>query len=568
MTSPGSRSGIVSRINEDLLGPASENEELAAYPGDVYLTGILYPQDNRMMEDDTDQLQAEGVCDINSGDDAAEEVSLATTKRPASMGLSFAVRSDEVPVICLAFSGACYKEEEQPGAEESDEPDKVWKRIPLKWETQVALDHSPVDLTPSDTGIEGLAVHIRTSKWDGQLLVTVAVINQNKLPESYERRLIEPLCFFQTQLRVTPVSGTLLCSRPPVDSAGDEDSSMASLLYRDVVEYSVGHTCSADWSDDMSNSPAVFTSWIPSFVVPAVSSEGVEEFSPLSQSESGPVLSTEWLSETSGDALADGLARLPETYRKWLDSQEKRVDSLPESLCSQATEHLSRARHAADRMDGAIEKIRKDTDIAAAFRLANRAIMMQRAWGEPDGGALIWRPFQLGFVLLTLESLADGAHADRDTADLLWFPTGGGKTEAYLALIAFIIFYRRLKHRGRGLGVAAFMRYTLRLLTIQQFQRASAMICACDAIRLGDERPADLQSLQLGNSPIGIGLWVGGDATPNTLTQARKAMGDASAQNRPDQLKHCPCHQNRELRWAISDAGVSEYCPDEICRWH
>src|SRR5204863_2598007 len=94
-----------------------------------------------------------------------------------------------------------------------------------------------------------------------------------------------------------------------------------------------------------------------------------------------------------------------------------------------------------------------------------------------------WRPFQLAFVLLNLPALAEPTHSERTAddglVDLLFFPTGGGKTEAYLGLTAFTLAIRRLQgtvdgYDGRSGGVAVLMRYTLRLLTAQQFQRAAA----------------------------------------------------------------------------------------------
>jgi len=137
------------------------------------------------------------------------------------------------------------------------------------------------------------------------------------------------------------------------------------------------------------------------------------------------------------------------------------------------------------------------------------------------GAPLTWRPFQLAFQLLVLASLTTRSHADRETMDLLWFPTGGGKTEAYLALTAFVIILRRLRARDQdnGSGVAVLMRYTLRLLTVQQFQRAAAMICACELLRRrGQKSRRDIPDL--GKTPIGIGLWVGAAATPLTLDDA------------------------------------------------
>src|SRR5690606_8153879 len=156
---------------------------------------------------------------------------------------------------------------------------------------------------------------------------------------------------------------------------------------------------------------------------------------------------------------------------------------------------------------------------------------------------LVWRPFQLGFALLCLESIARPDSSDREVMDLLWFPTGGGKTEAYLLLTAFTIFLRRLRAAGKpsGAGVTTFMRYTLRLLTIQQFERAEALICACELVRRGKVR---LEKIRLpthfaSDVPISLGLWVGEGATPNTVAQAEQVLG-TEAESSPAQLRSCP----------------------------
>ena len=134
--------------------------------------------------------------------------------------------------------------------------------------------------------------------------------------------------------------------------------------------------------------------------------------------------------------------------------------------------------------------LRQSEPAWTAFALANQAMDSQSRFAARGSHArpLVWRPFQLAFLLLVLPSVADGRHPDRRTMDLLWFPTGGGKTEAYLGLTAFQIFLRRLGDAGRRRagGVDVLMRYTMRLLTVQQFQRAAALICACDLIRAAE----------------------------------------------------------------------------------
>ena len=84
----------------------------------------------------------------------------------------------------------------------------------------------------------------------------------------------------------------------------------------------------------------------------------------------------------------------------------------------------------------------------------------------------LWYPFQIAFILMSLRGIAYKEHDDNSVADLIWFPTGGGKTEAYLGVAAFTMILRRLRGEvEEGLGVSVIMRYTLRLLTLQQFER-------------------------------------------------------------------------------------------------
>jgi hypothetical protein len=137
----------------------------------------------------------------------------------------------------------------------------------------------------------------------------------------------------------------------------------------------------------------------------------------------------------------------------------------------------------------------------------------------------------------------DRIHPTDAIADLLWFPTGGGKTEAYLGLTAYTIGLRRLQGtlagRSGEYGVAVLMRYTLRLLTLQQFQRATALICACEAIRRSEPK-------KWGNEPFRIGLWVGMKTTPNRTEDSEEFMKQKLGQYQPTstgsphQLTNCP----------------------------
>lgn len=160
----------------------------------------------------------------------------------------------------------------------------------------------------------------------------------------------------------------------------------------------------------------------------------------------------------------------------------------------------------------------------------------RRVYGE-------WRPFQLAFILMNLESMNNRESDERNIVDLIWFPTGGGKTEAYLGLSAYTIFIRRIHNKSNS-GTAILMRYTLRLLTAQQYERAAAVICACEIIR--EENAA-----VLGNEEISIGLWVGGDTTPNHQKDAVNKFNDLKAHrsnSNPFVMLKCP--------WCGAQMGV------------
>ena len=175
-------------------------------------------------------------------------------------------------------------------------------------------------------------------------------------------------------------------------------------------------------------------------------------------------------------------------------------------------------------MEQGIELLKNDSNAQIAFNLMNRAMLKQ--WQQLDKNKGItkdkeeyqWRPFQLGFILMTLQSTIDENSKYRDVLDLIWFPTGGGKTEAYLGLMAFLFVYRRLKYGDNSGGTAAIMRYTLRLLTTQQFTRATKLVFALDLIRQQDPE-------KLGAEPFSVGLWVGGATTPNTIKEANEQLG-------------------------------------------
>ena len=290
----------------------------------------------------------------------------------------------------------------------------------------------------------------------------------------------------------------------------DWDERIADLQYRDECEYAVGHSIATEAVLTDRQCRTVRTCWIPESQVERVAPADLKDIE----------LSMDSLAQLSdGNAAMAALGNFVKQYTVWISEQRKTAPKSPPRRVETATELLNRAQVAAKRIEDGI-KLLSDPQCLDAFRIANKAMATaaRRRMGvmegkPPESIQPKWRPFQLAFILMNLKGIAEPTHADREVVDLLFFPTGGGKTEAYLGLAAFTIVLRRLKHPGvASAGLSVLMRYTLRLLTLDQLGRASTLICALEL-----ERQQDVE--KLGEWPFEIGLWVGRAATPNRMGQ-------------------------------------------------
>jgi len=270
----------------------------------------------------------------------------------------------------------------------------------------------------------------------------------------------------------------------------------------------VGHNVSVEALSKGDFCDTVQTTWIPVSEVPRVAPANIPQVE----------LGMETLASITDIAqMQQGLNSLTIAYHHWIDNQRKQA-ILPREALPIAKHLLDRATVVCRRIEEGIRAL-EDPTVLEAFRLANKVIALARRkqlsqeTGEPPESfdPPQWRPFQLAFILLNLASLINKEHPDRKTVDLLFFPTGGGKTEAYLGLAAFTLLLRRLTYQGiTSAGVTVLMRYTLRLLTLDQLERASRLICALELER---QRHPE----KLGSWPFEIGLWVGQSATPNKM---------------------------------------------------
>ncbi|AOS96528.1 hypothetical protein AUP74_01063 [Microbulbifer aggregans] len=577
---------IKRRLCEDLIGPRAEYEELPARPSDVYLTGILWPQRTAMTGEDDERLGTAGSGTGEESEGENDAVRTGSIQKPAVAGISFSAASEGIPHVRVICSFATYQHSKRGDAD-------VWIRQPHRVEIpSLALSPGSTDILSLATfgeGIPDVSLNVRCILVGDTVLSTLTLVNSIAAEQGPGG--IESASLFQTAICVEPCEGSFLVPKPPrrpISARQDQnnedteipvsDEQSGALLYRNVAEFAVGHVCSAEWEAADTDSGwhdsvrRIITTWIPSAIVEGVDPNGHEFFAGLGKGTEGfDPLSAEALALADAATLQEGLLAFCRAYERWLSLQRKRVDD-PEdvspALSYVAEAHLGRCEEALARMRTSVDELGVNQRLQRAFQLANLAMHLQHSWDQSKSryGPLRWRPFQLGFLLLSAPSAVDRNHRDRGMMDLLWFPTGGGKTEAYLALIACVAVYRRLSEDPLDhSGVCALMRYTLRLLTTQQFARSAAMIIALEAIRSGRVDSRDGMPLQ-GDEPFSIGLWVGGDATPNKRADAFSSLRGSSDVSSPKQLARCPAC-GEKIKWLMDDAAssVQVLCMNDKC---
>ncbi len=533
---------VRSRLREalalDLIGPdaghalADERLPGRVRPSSWYLTGFLAPRgskaEQRADDDSDDDFEAEVADEAGLGDDSAEDRQAARKGFfPSSIGLSFLVAEDAGELDVTIRWGDYRHVKDDAGNGGSDEADRGgdapaaersgaaqwWQRTPRQAAVRVTLPaggRKPYSVP--DSG--GLILHaaarpVNGAGFGGRIppgTRSVSLFLVNERPDGDDRA--DEAFAFQAELEVRGALPFVPRPDPRGGSGDDRDQHVADLHYAGTPEYAAGHGVAANWELVDGACRLLRTAWIPAAEVEKI------ETAPAPGVETG-MAALGGLAD--GRAVERALTPLVTGYRAWIDEQEAALTGLDGQRRDTAEELLFHARAAAGRIERGIGALAADADALDAFRVANRAVaaaLGRRLTREQAAELPRWRSFQLAFLLLNVAGLADPANPEREFVDLLFFPTGGGKTEAYLGLAAFAMVLRRLRHPqdgGRaGAGVSVIMRYTLRLLTLDQLGRAAGLVCALELERRADPG-------RYGVWPFEIGLWVGKAGTPNRL---------------------------------------------------
>lgn len=556
------------------------------YPFGTPMTGQEHPlPQGGAQEPEASQVPLEAQRDIDQTTVAAEEqlshgggeaddseldLSPANAFEASSMAVTFLAELPPAGILQVKISGGRY---EPVDAFVAGKAMQWYLRRNVQLQVEISIDRlrgknpstikepalaeEGTDLGPLKLQVEILARPVKGAT-DARLL-TVALVNRTPVGGAKDR-----ICLFQTHFRVsiaTPTSEAHVLPYPdtPHHQLDDEEQGIA-LLYRTTQTFAVGHGCAADWDSDegATRARSVSAESLPMCETPSITPD-------IRRSDGSEVqVSMAALAGlVAGDDGMEALNEVAELYQEWIRVRRSEIRFLQTRYQAAAERHLGECTECLRRMRDGIAYL-SDPIAKGAFQLANHAILLQQIAARlnreprraehdakeqrivfsssfpnidalaPPTGVGQWRPFQIAFLLMTLRSTVDGHAADREVVELIWFPTGGGKTEAYLGLTAFSLFMRRLRD-PKDMGVNVIMRYTLRLLTAQQFQRASSLIVAMEILRRDSTQA-------LGITPFSIGIWLGQSTTPNTKQDARAVLR-ALQKGEPDNkllMRQCP----------------------------
>lgn len=642
-------------VMDDLLGPANGPYEQILDMGvrDRYLVGKLAPREDDSggieglegplateAEEEPENLEvhhgrhepgaefdsATGRVDAEA--DSADEIDASSNQSliPSSFGMTFCVDGDVNQIEVEANWGQyvrVYDHEHTKtvnkkirdadgnviGTEQANMKVKVWQRIPCGGKLPIDLiegvvSHRAPDGEHPEVRVQGT---IRGKNANGDRLVTLFLVNTQQEPEENK----DSAWVFQPEMivRASGESDKAIFRRRIALSGKEDDEERKALemIYREVVEFAVGHGVAVHAKtqySDPERAHEVRTVVMPEHEVPVTETPGLrpEDRPAMREMVEKGHLDMQVLAEMDREGLVTVLNTLVKDYGEWIEEQRRRIGADVQGHDVQAATALDRCKEIALRLEEGIAVIAAtgNDKVLAAFRFANLAMARQRihslfALSQRRGESKTladfdkrhhrsWRPFQLAFILLSIPSLADPKHKDRTKpveafADLLWFPTGGGKTEAYLGVAAFAMAVRRLDGQIGGYdgsrGLTVIMRYTLRLLTLQQFQRASSLICAMELLR---QEAAAGGDNSLGSMPFTIGLWVGNKVTPGTTEDSHRVIQDIRNPEKfdaggtsPAQLTSCPwcgCDVSPKHDVEVDKAAkrTTIYCGDKLGR--
>lgn len=558
------RDKFMSLTKKQLMGfDFKDNLLIGIKPLDRFFTGFLFPIIDGDTELESDPEEYEDIS-LSADEIKINANPIKKTKRyipPSSAGFSFFINGDNIK-LRIFYNAVQY-------LHHGDRDEQNRKYVQQEWEKRSLADDGKEVLfelngTKKHEIFNGKAkIDALWRPYRNGFIVTLTILNSVRINGSNDRKQFN---IDQNENTLFEVEFKCIIESGEIDVYPSRDKSLLSdeekeieLRYKDLHIYAVGHGAAANWKKNQDNKMEIWTDFMPTVEVPQVTAD--------TGGKSNKVLEFDFLSycDTNEDVINE-LIKFVKNYEEWITDQTNKSHNEGDEDKETAKRIIKNLKIAKDRMFDGVNLLNNSYNAKIAFSTANQAMLKQWLSNDSNKGVnkeksfYKWRPFQLAFILMTLESAINEDSKFRDTLDLIWFPTGGGKTEAYLGLMAFLFIFRRLEYPASSGGTVSIMRYTLRLLTSQQFLRASKVICALEIIRQKNVK-------EFGEEPFSIGLWVGSASSPNTFNQVTKIVEEKQYSKLV--LNSCPWCNDKftQKNYASSEDNFHFRCKNINCEF-
>ncbi len=600
MNSSEVRTEMIDEFKKYMMGPHWGNDEIiSTNPKFTYMAGILYPQDSEVEQEDVSTEISDGA------DQEVSDKSVLNSLNPSSFGLTCMLDHNTSTIQAKIEYGIYFRLKNS-----APPPPILFERHHFDESFTIPVPN----IFEKNLEISYGKIKVNFKKTKEGILCNVYLINTHKEFNSAKSKNI----IYQPRIEIISEKNQIIHTTGTTFSGlRGLDDDLFDLIFENKRNFGFGHGCAVSWNDDEINGKCIGRIWTD--FIPEYEQNTIEPVD--AQGDLNSCVDMKKLSEIDDfTKYSEELSILPEAYNKWIKSELEEKIHLIDNKPT-AEKQILHCHEASQRILEGIKIISSDPIAGKAFQFMNKVMLIQRTCSktallniehdvfEPpiiENASGTWRLFQIGFILMNIKSFLpekndakdiegkkideDDIRKSREIADLLWFPTGGGKTEAYLGIIAFTMAVRRLsakKNQGypdiQAYGISVLMRYTLRLLTIQQFQRAATLMCACEYVRR--------QSPEIwGTMQFLVGLWVGLAATPNALKMGTdnyssaeyailnsRKTGKSPDEHNPMQLLNCPwcgqkldalCYDVKEDADFKLPERLRAYCKNKKCFFH
>jgi hypothetical protein len=392
-------------------------------------------------------------------------------------------------------------------------------------------------------------LYIKIKRINSKYLVSVSLVNDSKVHSNSSTHKSNKKAKSKNTIETLFNSGLIIKLENANFVPIDMDFFIDDYKY-DNVQYAVGNNCSVIFDHDTNT---ILTENLPTYIQNRLitNDDLAVKFSDLAND---PIA-----------VLNSILNKMNDEHKKWNDYYKIREKELTVTGKKKMKEEIQEFEREIKRFEFGIEIICNYNIIKKSF------VLMNQSFERTSKKYNTWRLFQIVFIVSLIPDIAacdsklltvnEKKNTNLEKVSLLYFPTGGGKTEAFFGVLVFNLFFDR--YRGKEYGVTSILRYPLRLLSVQQVQRLANTLAQAELLR---RRISEIS----GSEEFSLGYFVGDANTPNKITEAIAEEYKTTSQQSMDEkriIDICPfCGKHSvHLKFDEQSFRLMHFCDNPEC---